>query len=56
MAARDAANEARLRAAANAAAAKKQADETAYYTKIVSGGKTLQLQLFVIHLPLCQHV
>ena len=44
MAARDAANEARLRAAANAAAAKKQADETAYYTKIVSGGKT-QAQL-----------
>ena len=44
MAARDAANEARLRAAANAAAAKKQADETAYYTKIISGGKT-QAQL-----------
>jgi hypothetical protein len=44
MAASDAANEARLRAAANAAAAKKQADETAYYTKIVSGGKT-QAQL-----------
>ena len=40
MAATDAANEARLRAAARTAAAKKQADETAYYTKIVSGGKT----------------